>query len=152
MHMATFLGLVHKGEQHLADALTTVAEKHLDEPDIPVTCKLLASWSREHAQKLQPILDRYGEQPVVAPLLLHTLLFKGPRAGTVGLLRDLQDLLLLANDVHGNWAVLSVAAKAVRDVELQTAAKELSGQTLRQLDWLKERIADAAPQALIAEA
>lgn len=70
----------------------------------------------------------------------------------VGLLRDLQDLLLLANDVHGNWAVLSAAAKALRDVELQTAAKELSGQTLRQRDWLQERIADAAPQALIAEA
>lgn len=152
MHIATYLGLVHKGEQHLAAALATVAERHRDEPDIPVTCNILAAWSHEHAQKLQPILDRYGEQPVLAPLILHTVLFKGPRSGTLGLLRDLQDLHLLAGDVHGNWTVLSLAAKAIRDVELQTAARELSGQTLRQLHWLKERIADAAPQALIAEA
>lgn len=81
MHIATFLGLVHKGEQHLADALTSVAEKHPDEPDIPVTCKLLALWSREHAQRLQPILDRYGEHPVVAPLMLHTILFNGHAPG-----------------------------------------------------------------------
>ena len=151
MHVATHLGLVHKGELHLADALNAVAEKHRDEPDIPTTCAILAAWSREHAHALQPLLKRYGEQPVVAPLVLHTVLFKGVRVGAHGLLRDLQDLALLATDVHSNWTVLSQAAKAIRDVELQTACSELSGQTLRQLDWLKERIADAAPQALIAE-
>lgn len=151
MHIATHLSLVHKGEQHLAEALLAVGARHPGDPDIPVTCTILAGWSHEHMRVLQPILDRYGEQPVVAPLILHTVLFKGPRVGAHGLLRDLQDLTLLATDVHANWTVLSLAAKAIRDVELQTACKESSGQTLRQLDWLKERSADAAPQALIAE-
>ena len=152
MHIAVYLSLIHSGEHHLTEALTAVGEKHRDEPDIPVTCAILAAWSHEHVQRLQPIRDRYGGHLVVAPLMLHTVLFKGPRGGTLGLLRDLQDLSLLATDVHSNWTVLSLAAKAIRDVELQIAARELDGHTLRQLDWLNERAADAAAQALIAEA
>lgn len=152
MHVGNYLGLLHSSEQQLADAFTTIADHHGDEPDIAQTCQLLSSWSREHVQALKPLIDRYCEQKSEEPERLSKTLFEEPRTGSLALLRDLHDLWLLANEVHLCWIVLSQAAKALRDKELEAACENLGGQTKRQIAWLLTRIKQAAPQSLVVAA
>ena len=71
------------------------------------------------------------------------------RDSAVGLLRDLQDLYLLAALVQTSWMVVEGAAEGARDRELTTVAHERSAQTARQLTWLRTRMKEAAPQALL---
>lgn len=150
MHVANYLALLQNSEQQLVDALLTVATHHGDEPDIYTTCKLLASWSGTHIEALDPLIDRYAEQKSEEPEQLSTALFHEPRTGSLALLRDLHDLWLLANEVNLCWMVLSQAAKALRDQDLQAACDREGEQTQRQISWLRTRIQQAAPQLLVA--
>jgi hypothetical protein len=152
MHVGNYLGLLHNSEQQLADAFMTIAEHHGDEPDIYQTCQLLASWSRDHVQALKPLIDRYEEEKSEEPERLSKTLFEEPRTGSLALLRDLHDLWLLANEVHLCWIVLSQAAKALRDKEMETACEQLGGQAKHQVAWLLTRIKQAAPQTLVVAA
>ena len=137
MHVAEYLGLVHESEQSLADGLRTVANHHRAEPDIVQTCQLLAAWSEAHVAALAPIVARYCEQRDDEPEDLSADLFRGPRTGPMGLIRDLHDLWLLAYEVKLCWTVLNQAAQALRDVELETLCTELTAQTERQAEcWL----------------
>ncbi|MGC4938172.1 hypothetical protein [Kribbella sp. DT2] len=68
----------------------------------------------------------------------------------MGLLRDLQDLYALASFVDITWTVVEQAAQALRDRELLDVVDACEQETTQQLTWLKTRIKQAAPQALIA--
>lgn len=149
MHVGNYLGLVHNSEQQLADAFMTIANHHADEPDIYQNCQLLSSWSRQHVQALKPLIDRYSEEKSEEPEKLSKTLFEEPRTGSLALLRDLHDLWLLANEVYLCWIVLSQAAKALRDKELEAACEQFDGQTKQQISWLLTRIKQAAPQTLV---
>jgi hypothetical protein len=149
MHLGNYLGLLDNSEQQLAEALRTVATHHGDEPDILQTCRLLAGWSEQHRQQLEPLIARYKEKKDQEPDKLKSDLFAGPRKGSLALLRDLHDLWLLANEVKLSWTVLLQAAYALRDEELKSACIELGKQTDRQIAWLQTRIKQAAPQALV---
>ncbi|MBI3803106.1 MAG: nitrate reductase [Nitrospirae bacterium] len=148
LHVGNYLGLLHGSEGQLAQALLTVAEHHRDEPDVHSECKLLAAWSHQHTAALRPLVQRYGEEKSSAPENLQKALFHGPRTGGIGLLRDLHDLWLLANEVHLCWTVLLQAARALHDEELKSVCKKLDGETERQIAWLLTRIKQAAAQAL----
>jgi hypothetical protein len=65
------------------------------------------------------------------------------------LLRDLQDLHLLATLVQTTWTVLAQGAEGLRDHELLQVATHSNTETSRQLSWLVTRMKAAAPQALI---
>lgn len=149
MHVGNYLGLLHTSEQQLVDALLTVADHHGDEPDIYQTCQLVASWSQEAIESLKPLIDRYSEEKNEEPERLSQALFTGPRTGSLALMRDLHDLWLLANEVQLSLGVLSQAAKALRDKELEAFCDRFSAQTKRQITWLHSRIQQAAPQALV---
>jgi ferredoxin-nitrate reductase len=148
-HVGNYLEMLHKSEQHLAESLADVAEHHRNEPDTEFLCGLLASWSRRHVEALAPLVARYGEQKATEPERLHRALFHGPRSGGLGLLRDLHDLWLLAGEVHLCWEVLSKAAMALHDEELKTACQRCGQETDRQIAWLRTRIDQSAPQALV---
>jgi hypothetical protein len=152
MHVGNYLGLLHASEQHLVDALLTVADHHRDEPDIFQACHLAASWSRDAIQALNPLVERYAEEKNDEPDRLSQALFGGPRTGSLALLRDLHDLWLLVSEVQLCLIVLDQAAKALRDDELEGFCSHWSGQTKRQLAWLQTRIKQAAPQALVVAA
>jgi hypothetical protein len=62
MHLAHYLGLVHRSELMLAKSFREVASAHGDEPDISVLCQKLAKQCDQHAEKLAPFVDRYGEE------------------------------------------------------------------------------------------
>lgn len=152
-HLATYLALVHHAEQTLADALRTVGAGHAQHPDVLFTCQALAAMSDEHVQRLTPVADRYGEQArdegITEPDRLHAAGLAQIRSGPVGLLRDLQDLHVLATLVQTTWTVISQAAQGLRDNELSLQAVHANSETSRQLSWLNTRMKAAAPQALI---
>src|SRR3954470_21455533 len=103
MHVGNYLGLVHTGEQQLAEAFATVAEHHQDEPDVKELCQALGKWSQAHVRNLTPFIERYGEERAAEPENLKADLFQGPRSGGLGLLRDLHDLWLMANESEICW-------------------------------------------------
>jgi hypothetical protein len=149
MHVARYVTLVHESERRFGDGLRTVAEHHGDEPDVQAEAELLASWSDAQVEAIRPIVDRYGEEPDDGPDQLAHVLFHGPRSGALSLLRDLQDLWLLGNEVQMSYTVLQQAARALRDGELEDACAKGLGTTKRQLAWLSTRMKVAAPQALV---
>jgi hypothetical protein len=152
MHVGNYLTLLHDSEQQLIDGLLQVANHHGDEPDVEETCELLASWSQKNLQQLKPLVDRYAEDKNEEPERLLQDLFQKPRTGSLALMRDLQDIWLIANQVQLCWAVLDQAAKALRDRQLQAVCNDCSAQTKRQVNWLFQRIRQAAPQALVVAA
>ena len=149
MHLGTYIGLAHQSEKQLAKALRLVADKHGSEPDIYHTCQLLAAWSEAHEAGLATFVARYSEARETEPERLMASLFDKPRAGELGLLRDLHDLWLLTQEVNMSWKVIVQAARLLRDQELENACLAFEAETHRQADWLQTRIKQAAPQILV---
>lgn len=152
-HLAVYVALVHRSEQTLADSLRTVGQGHAKHPDVLFTCQTLAQMSDQHVTALAPIADRYGEEAagdaVTEPERLHADGLAQTRSGPIGLLRDLQDLHVLATLVQTSWTVINQAAQGLRDTDLAALAQHANGETSRQLAWLNTRMKVAAPQALI---
>lgn len=149
MMLALYLGLLQKAEQALASSFRQVAEGHGDEPDVYHLCQTLASQCDEHEEALAPSIERYGEQPDDEPERLHAEAMSETRTGPVGLIRDLQDLYVLASLVDVTWMMVKQAALGLRDEELIDVVAECEKQTKVQLGWLTTRMKQAAPQALI---
>ena len=151
-HLSTYIALADQSEKTLADSFRAVASGHAAEADVFHTCHQLAGWSDEHRERLAPVVERYGEDDsVTEPERLHASGVAEVRSGPVGLLRDLQDLHLLATLVQTTWTVVSQGAQGLRDRELLEVATSASAETSRQLTWLNTRMKSAAPQALIVE-
>jgi len=148
-HLALYIGLLHRSESTLATALRTVGEGHAADADVYYICDLLADWSDEHVRRLQPMVDKYGEQDPDEPDRLYAEGVPEVRSGPVGLLRDLQDLTLLATLVSTSWTAVGQGAQGNRDAELKELADSCSATTNRQLAWLNHRMKQVAPQALL---
>jgi hypothetical protein len=149
VHLATYLGLLHQGERTLAASYRQVAAGHAEEVDVARTCHQLAAQCHAHEQRLAPVVERYGEQREEEPERLHAQGLSETRIGGVGLLRDLQDLYLLASLVDITWTMVGQAAQGLRDRELLEVVQACDGETATQLAWLRTRMKQAAPQALI---
>jgi hypothetical protein len=149
-HLATYVGLADHSERTLAESFRAVAEGHAEVADVFHTCHLLAGWSDAHRQRLASAVRRYGEQrDVDEPERLHAAGLAQARDGEIGLLRDLQDLHVLASLVQTTWTVIAQGAQGLRDRELLGIAEACNAETSRQLSWLNTRMKVAAPQALI---
>jgi len=149
MQLAHYLGLLHRSELELGEALREVAEAHGDEPDIHTICLKLASDSDSHAERLEPFARRYGEEAEDEPERLHSELFRGTRRGGLGLLRDLHDLYLMACECDMAWTLVGQAAQGARDSELLGVVQTCENETAATLKWLTTRMKQAAPQALV---
>jgi rubrerythrin len=150
MNLASYLGLVHEGEKTLADTFRQVATGHGDEPDVRVLCLRLAAQCDQHERRLAPIIQRYGEAGADnEPERLHAEGLSELRSGPLGLLRDLQDVHMLATFVKETWTMIGQAARALRDEELVTVVDECAQQLDTQIRWLETRMKQAAPQALV---
>ncbi|WNV88310.1 hypothetical protein [Umezawaea sp. Da 62-37] len=147
MHLASYLGLLRSAEQGLADAFGRVAAGHAPESEVATTCAALALISEAHVDRLTPVLRRYDANPGADPP--HGLPSTGPRAGEVGLLRDLLDLYALASFVDLTWAVVAQAARGLRDSALLDVTEGCEQDTDRQLAWLRSRVKNSASSALL---
>lgn len=149
MHLAHYLGLLHRAQLTLADAFRQVAEAHGDEPDINHLCSQQAKRCDDHAARLEPFARRYAEDAPDEPERLHSELFRGTRTGGIGLLRNLQDLYLMAAECDVCWTVVGQAAQGARDQALLDVVTTCEDETALQLVWLRTRMKQAAPQALV---
>jgi hypothetical protein len=149
MFVAHYLGLLHRSQTNLAEAFRQVADAHGDEPDVRTLCTRLAKQCDTHAEKLAPFAKRYREDAPDEPDRLHSDLFQHTRTGGLGLLRDLHDLYLMAAECDMAWAVIGQAASGIRDADLLRVVGQCEGETAGQLAWLRSRIKQAAPQALV---
>jgi hypothetical protein len=149
VHLAHYVGLLHRAQVNLADAFRQVGGAHGDEPDIRLLCAQQAEVSDSHAERLRPFVERYAAQAPDEPDRLHSELFRGTRNGGIGLLRDLQDLYLMAAECDICWTVVGQAAQGARDRELLAAVRDCERETAAQLSWLRTRMKQAAPQALV---
>jgi hypothetical protein len=152
IRLATYLTALQRCEQSLADAFTAIATRHRDEPEILGTAPLLASWSREHVERLEAAIAAFGKKPPLDPKLLVSAFFGGPRDGPAGLFNDLLELAMLAGEAQLLWAVAGQGARVLRDEYLLDVCKTLPVQTDRQKIWLETRLKSIAPQLLIAPA
>jgi hypothetical protein len=148
-HIAHYLGLLHKAQANLAAAFREVADGHPEEVDVMHTCNRLAQECDRHAEQLAPFVERYGEDPPEEPDRLHSEIFKGSRSGGLGLLRDLQDLYLMAAECDISWTLVGQAAQGLRDDDLLEVVQSNEQGTALQLKWLRTRMKQAAPQALV---
>ncbi|MGX7672615.1 hypothetical protein [Plantactinospora sp. DSM 117369] len=149
MHLAHYLGLLHRTLANLDSAYREVAREHGDEPDIRHTCQRLARQCAAQARRLEPFAHRYSESAPDEPDRLHSELFRGTRGGGLGLLRDLQDLYLMTAESDICWTVVGQAAQGVRDRDLLEVVRSCAAETSVQLGWLRTRMKQAAPQALV---
>src|SRR4051794_7338472 len=149
MHLAHYLALLHRSQTNLAGAFRQVGAAHRDEPDVFHLCQTLAEQCDRHAGRLAPFVDRYAAGAPREPDRLHSQLFSGTRTGGLGLLRDLQDLYLMAAECDICWTVVGQAAQGARDQSLAEVVGGCEGETATQLAWLRSRMKQAAPQALV---
>lgn len=149
MHLAHYLGLLHRAQDALADAFRQVATDHADEADIVHLCRQQAQRCEERARRLRPFADRYAEDAPDEPERLHSELFRGTRAGGLGLLRDLQDLYLMTAECDICWTLVGQAAQGLRDTDLSATVEDGAAETAVQLAGLRTRMKQAAPQALV---
>jgi hypothetical protein len=149
MHLAHYLGLLHRSQTALAEAFRQVAEAHGEEPDVAQLGRQQVQVCDRHAERLRPFVDRYAEDAPTEPERLHSELFRGTRTGGIGLLRDLQDLYLMAAECDICWTVVGQAAQGARDRDLVEVVQTCAAETELQLAWLRTRMKQAAPQALV---
>lgn len=149
MHVAHYLGLVHRAQLDLAKAFEDVARGHADEADIAHLGATLAAECRAHADRLEPFVARYGEEAPEEPDRLYSDIFHGHRQGPLGLVRDLQDLYLMACECDISWTLVAQAAHGLRDQDLLQVVQACEQETAIQLKWLRTRLKQTAPQALV---
>jgi hypothetical protein len=151
MNLDVYLGMLRQAERTLAESFRQVAEGHGAEPDVHFLCRTLAGQCDHHSELLLPVVQRYGEdRSDNEPERLHAQGLSETRSGPVGLLRDLQDLYLLASLVDITWMMVKQAGSALRDQELLAVVDQCDAETAVQLRWLQTRMKQAAPQALVA--
>jgi hypothetical protein len=149
MQLAHYLALLLRAQTELARALREVGEAHQDEPDVATLCAQQAQRCDERADELAPFAEHYGKDAPDEPERLHSELFRGTRTGGLGLLRDLQDLYLMAAECDICWTVAGQAAQGARDRDLLAVTRRGSADAERQLAWVRTRMKQAAPQALV---
>jgi hypothetical protein len=149
MHLGHYLGLLDRGEAELAAAFRAVGDGHGDEPDVAHQCRRLARQCDAHAAAVGPFAARYGEDAPDEPDRLHAPPFTGARSGGLGLLRDLHDLYLMACMCEIAWTVVGQAAQGARDGDMLAVVSRCEAETAAQAKWLRTRMKETAPQALV---
>lgn len=149
MQLPHYLGITIKAEEELASCLEKATLKHATDIDVMTTCKILASWSKDHVENLKLKSEKYGVKKHDEPSQLASIALK-TKMGSLGLLRDMHGLWLMACEVEMCYIILSQAAKALRDKELILLCEEYCGFTNRQKAWLQTKIKTSASQTLVA--
>jgi hypothetical protein len=149
MHLPHYLAVLEQAELELAHAFREVGDGHAEEVDVYHLTRLLGEQCDAHAEQLGPFVRRYRDATPDEPDRLHSEIFRGTRGGSLGLLRDLHDLYLMATECDLVWTLVAQGAQGARDEQLFALVGRCKGETAMQLQWLKTRLKQAAPQALV---
>ena len=152
MHLAHYLGLLHRAADRPRRAFREVADGARRRGRRRSTsAATLAAQCDAHAEPLRAVRRalRRG-RPTTSPTGCTPSSSRAPATGGLGLLRDLQDLYLMAAECDIAWTLVGQAAKALRDDDLlDVGARRCESETAMQLQWLRTRMKQAAPQALV---
>lgn len=149
MHLGHYIAVLQNSQQRLIEAYRAVGDAHADEPDVRMDCEKFALQTERHVEQLGSVLERYAENAANKPEHLLNTLFNGPRSGPLGLLRDLHDLYLVATECDICWTLITQGAYGARDTHLLEVASTCDDHVAIQLAWLRSRMKQAAPQALV---
>src|SRR5215207_8074915 len=149
MHLANYLGYLHQTELDLAEGYRKVGEGHAQEADVYHLTHTLAKQCESHAEKLKPFVDRYGEEKPEDPERLYHTFFDETRSGSLGLLRDMQDLYLMASACDMSWTMIGQAAQGLRDRVLVEVVAAGEMETYDQMMLVRMRMMVAAVQTHI---
>jgi hypothetical protein len=148
MQISLYVGLVVQSERVFQAACLNLARRHEQDAGIRDGCRKMAKSTQHRLGGVHQLREMFGGGPGRAVNLVAQALFHGLRSGGVGLIRDLHDLTLLANQSLLYWTALYQGLRARHD----TAGEAICEQSIRQLEleisWLTTEIKDAAPQAL----
>ena len=150
MHLANYLGALERGEATLGAAFEVVGQGHARDAGVYYICRLLSGQCQAHTAELSVVTGRYADRREDDLDRLHVPGIGEVRDGDPGLLRDLQDLYLIAAFVDTTWTVVGQVAQGLRDRELLDLVHRCQSQTQQQLRWVRSRLSSVAPQALIA--
>ena len=149
MYLANYLGYLRQTEIDLVEGYRNIGEAHAQEADVYYLTHTLAKQCETHAEKLKPFVDSYGEEKPEEPEKLYHEFFEQTRSGSLGLLRDMQDLYLMASACDIAWTMVGQAAQGLRDRELLEVVNSCEMETANQMKWIRTRMKIAAPQTLI---
>jgi hypothetical protein len=155
---------LYEAEEELADEYVKVGERLAAEHEVWYGCKRFAQQCHLHAETLRRLAARFEEDlppaddaevgETTTAALRHKLaeaLGRRPESGLL-LLRSLRQLYLQAHEVSFHWIIAGQLAQATHDHDLLTLVDELHRETLTQIKWLKPRVKEASPQALVVGA
>jgi HPP family len=146
--VAAYLGVLRASLRELASALILVAERHERNYEIWGTATVLAGWIHDDDASLDPFAARYGIRESDQPHKLRAALLGGVRGGLHGLLADLTDLSVLAEQADMAWTVVYQAGKEIEDQGLLEASGAGRGHAERTIRWIRTQVDHTAPEAL----
>ncbi|MEU4098719.1 hypothetical protein [Streptomyces sp. NPDC026673] len=152
MHLVTYLQFQRASETTLGRSYTAISEGHITDADVHWTTARFSRQCVAHADALAPVLARLDTPDEPVPERLHIQGITTARTGPAGLLRDLLDLYQFANLLDITWSLVGQAGRAIRDHELLRVIDECAAETTAQLNWLRMRMKEAAPQTLLVAA
>jgi hypothetical protein len=130
------------GEQIAEPASTFDRPRPVTEPCRPPDQPLELAGGRPHPQLAEELLAVVQRHRSVRRLVrvdpdhhCHQLL--------------LHDLYLMATNCDISWTMVGQAARGTRDDDLTEVVQRCEGDTATQLAWLRTRMKQAAPQALV---
>lgn len=148
-HFPDYLGLLCRAQQEFIEACGTVAEHHPENSEIQRAMQLLASFSQEGVERLNPFVEKYAANPAREPHKLRETLFPAMRAGGFGEVRDLHALFVMASEVHVAISIVMDASKMLRDHELLDVCIRMEEQSKRQRAWCMTLLKAIAAGALV---
>jgi hypothetical protein len=158
------LGLVieelHRSENHLAEVLLTMSDRHKADHEVFYVARDIARWSQDHVRALAEIGRDYdvelSAEPEGDPSLLPSLRQKAsdavgrrPEPGLL-LLADLRHLYREASGVSLDWELLAQAAQGAKQKELLELAERCHPQTVRQVRWANAMLKVESTQVLVS--
>jgi hypothetical protein len=146
--VGAYFGVLRGSLRELASALILVAERHERNYEIWGTATVLAGWFRDDDASLDQFIGRYGIRESDQPHKLRAALLGGVRGGLHGLLTDLTDLSVLAEQVDMAWTVVYQGAKEIEDQALLEACGPGRGHAERAIRWIRTQVDHTAPEAL----
>src|SRR3954453_24185035 len=151
---------LHRSENHLAQALLGMSDRHKADHEVFYIARDIARWSQRHVTELAHLGVGYGldldPEPDGEPGVLEKiqqatsdLLGRRPEPGLL-LLADLRHIHREAAGVSLDWELLAQAAQGARQQKLLELAQRCHPDTLRQMRWANAKPKESATQALVS--
>ena len=140
MKLGSLLAHLRELEQEWAAALQAAAQRHCGDHDVYHQCHTFAVTADNRLKKLEPLAQRYEGRPEWTTAI---------GVGSDDLLEELRALYLRTEGLAITWTMAAQAAKALRDQELLSLARDCQSETAAQASWFSTRIKTGAPQALV---